>query len=79
MVSKILVPKDGSKTAQKAFSYAVDLAKQLKASIIILSVIDNRSLVAQTVPAVDTPMQVMEPIEDYLSEASILCCIATAQ
>ncbi|MGA2403708.1 MAG: universal stress protein [Syntrophobacteraceae bacterium] len=70
MVSKILVPTDGSKTAQKAVRYAVDLAKQLNASVIILSVIDNRSLIAQTVPAVDTPTHVIEPLEDYLREAA---------
>ena len=46
MISKILVPSDGSKTAQKAAGYAVDLAKQLKASIIALSVIDKRSFIA---------------------------------
>jgi len=70
MISKILVPTDGSKTAQKAARYAVDLAKQLKASVIALSVIDNRSLVAQTVPAKDTARHVIEPIEDYLREAA---------
>ena len=43
MISKILVPTDGSKTAQKAVKYAVDLAKQLKASVIALSIIDQRS------------------------------------
>lgn len=70
MVSKILVPTDGSKTAQKAVGHAVDLAKQLNASVVILSVIDNRSLIAQTIPAVDTPTHVIEPIEDYLREAA---------
>ncbi len=70
MVSKILVPTDGSKTARKAVRYAVDLAKQLNASVIILSVIDNRSFVAQTVPAADTPMHVIEPVADYLREAA---------
>jgi nucleotide-binding universal stress UspA family protein len=70
MISKILVPTDGSKTAQKAARYAFDLAKQLKASVIALSVIDNRSLVAQTVPAKDTARHVIEPIEDYLREAA---------
>ena len=34
MISKILVPSDGSKTAQRAAGYAVDLAKQLNASIV---------------------------------------------
>ena len=70
MVSKILVPTDGSKTAQKAVRYAVELAKQLNASVIVLTAIDDRSLVAQTVPAEDTPMQVIEPIEDYMREAA---------
>ena len=70
MISKILVPTDGSKTAQKAARYAIDLAKQLKASIIILSVIDKRSFTAQTVPASETPRHTIEPIEDYLREAA---------
>ena len=70
MISKILVPTDGSKAAQKAARYAVDLAKQLKASIIILSVIDKRSFIGQTVPAQETARHVIEPIEDYLREAA---------
>ncbi|MGA2940004.1 MAG: universal stress protein, partial [Syntrophobacteraceae bacterium] len=70
MVSKILVPTDGSKTALKAVRYAVDLARQLNASIVVMSVIDNRSFIAQTVSAVDTPTHVIEPIEDYLREAA---------
>jgi nucleotide-binding universal stress UspA family protein len=70
MISKILVPSDGSKTAQRAAGYAVDLAKQLKASIIILSVIDKRSFTAQTVPASETARHTIEPIEDYLREAA---------
>ena len=70
MISKILVPTDGSKAAQKAALYAVDLAKQLKASVIALSVIDRRSFMGQTVPAGKTPRHVTEPIEDYLREAA---------
>ena len=70
MISKILVPTDGSKAAQKAATYTVDLAIQLKASVIALSVIDNRSLIAQTVPAEETARHVIEPIEDYLREAA---------
>ena len=70
MISKILVPSDGSKTAQIAAGYAVDLAKQLKASIIALSVIDQRSFIAQTVPASETARNSIEPIEDYLREAA---------
>ena len=70
MISKILVPLDGSKTAQKAARYAVDLAKQLKASIIALSVIDIRSLIAQTGPGAETAIYIIEPIEDYLRGAA---------
>jgi nucleotide-binding universal stress UspA family protein len=70
MISKVLVLTDGSKTAQKAARYGVDLAKQLKASVIVLSVIDQRSFMGQTVPAAQTAKHVIEPIEDYLREAA---------
>lgn len=70
MISKILVPADGSKTAQRAAVFAVDLAKQLKASITILSVVDLRSFIAQTAPASESPRHTIEPIEDYLKEAA---------
>ena len=70
MISKILVPTDGSKAAQKAAMYAVDLAKQLNATVIALSVIDKRSFTGQTVPAGKTSRHVIEPIEDYLREAA---------
>jgi universal stress protein A len=70
MISKILVPTDGSKTAQKAARYAVDLAKQLKASVIVLSVIDKRPFIVQTVSAVDTPRLIAQPLEEYLREAA---------
>ncbi len=70
MISKILVPTDGSKTAQKAAGYAVDLAKQLKASVIVLSVIDKRPFIVQTVTAVDTPRHITQPLEEYLREAA---------
>jgi nucleotide-binding universal stress UspA family protein len=70
MISNILVPTDGSEVAQKAARYGVDLAKQLKASVIVLSVIDQRSYMGQTVPAAQTAMHLIEPIEDYLREAA---------
>jgi nucleotide-binding universal stress UspA family protein len=69
-ISKILVPSDGSKTAKRAAAYAVDLAKQRKASIIALSVIDQRSLIVQTVSASNTARHTVEPIKDYLREAA---------
>jgi nucleotide-binding universal stress UspA family protein len=71
MISKILVATDGSETALKASRYAVDLAKQLSASIIVMSVIDNRSLqIYYTVPPEVTMVHVMEPVEDFLREAA---------
>jgi nucleotide-binding universal stress UspA family protein len=70
MISNILVPTDGSETAQKAARYAIDLATQLKCSIIVLSIVDNRSLIAQTIPAEENARHIIEPIEDYLREAA---------
>ena len=70
MISKILISTDGSEAAQKAAMYAVDLAKQLKASIIALSIIDKRSFIGQTVQAKEATMNVIEPLEDYLREAA---------
>ena len=70
MISKILVPTDGSKTAQKAGRYAVDLAKQLNASIIVLSVFDRSSTMGwASYDSIAAP-QVLESIESYLQEAA---------
>ncbi|OGT08887.1 MAG: hypothetical protein A2X78_03740 [Gammaproteobacteria bacterium GWE2_37_16] len=55
MISKILIPTDGSKAAQKAAMRAIDLAKQLKASVFVLSVIDKHVLtVLQEMPVSDS-------------------------
>ena len=70
MISKILVPTDGSKTAQKAGAYAVDLAKQLNASIIVISVMDKRLLANRTMPVGRSQPSVAESIDDYLREAA---------
>jgi len=70
MISTILVPSDGSKTARQAAVYAVDLAKQLGASIIVLNVIDQRAFVANMISAGDSPRLTQEPVEDYLKEAA---------
>ena len=70
MISTILVPTDGSETAQKAARFAIDLAKQLKCSIIVLSIVDNRPLIAQTISARENARHIIEPIEDYLREAA---------
>ncbi len=70
MISTILVPTDGSKTAQKAGTYAVGLAKQLHASIIVISVMDKRLLVSRTVSVGRSLPGVAESIDDYLREAA---------
>jgi nucleotide-binding universal stress UspA family protein len=70
MINRILIATDGSPTALKAARYAVYLAKRLKASIIITSVIDERSLITQLLPAETTGWNVMQTIEGYLREAA---------
>jgi nucleotide-binding universal stress UspA family protein len=70
MVSKILVPIDGSKVSQKAAKYAVELAKQTGASLTLLSVIDKRFVVGQTVSASASPTHLRESVEDYLKQSA---------
>jgi nucleotide-binding universal stress UspA family protein len=78
MISKILVPTDGSKTAHKAAKYAVGLAKLSGATVIVLNVIDRTPFISPAVPGfvspslpgVTHPEHLIEPIEDYLKEAA---------
>ena len=71
MIKKVLVPIDGSETARKALKYAIDLAKQMRSTVILLSVIDQSSYYgAQTIPSVSTPTHLLENMEDYLRQAS---------
>lgn len=70
MISKILVPTDGSETGMKAVHYAIDLAKQVKGTISLLHVIDKSSLITKSIPAESTPTHVMEPIENFLKAAA---------
>ena len=70
MITKILVPIDGSKMSHKAAKYAVELAKQAGASLTMLSFIDKRFLVEQTVSASASPTHVKESIEDYLKQSA---------
>jgi nucleotide-binding universal stress UspA family protein len=78
MISKILVPTDGSKTARKAAKYAVDLAMLSGATVVILSVIDRAPFISPAVPGfvspsrpgVTHPEHLIEPIEDYLKEVA---------
>lgn len=70
MISKILVPIDGSKMSQKAAMYAVELAKQTGASLMLLSVIDKRFLVEQAVSASLSPTHLKESVDDYLKQSA---------
>jgi len=70
MISKILVPIDGSKVSQKAAKYAVELAKQTGASLTLLSVIDKRFIVGQAVSSAASPTHLKESVEDYLKQSA---------
>jgi nucleotide-binding universal stress UspA family protein len=71
MISKILVATDGSETALKASRYAVKLAKQLGASITIMSVVDKRILPSYYFgPPEATAIYMTETVEDDLREAA---------
>ena len=70
MISKILVATDGSKSAQKAAVYAVGLAKQLNASIVIISVVDKRLLISRTVAIGHSLPGVAQSLDDYLRGAA---------
>ncbi len=70
MISRILVPIDGSKVSHKAAKYAVELAKQTGASLRLLSVFDIRFIFNQEVSASASPTHLRESIEDYLKQAA---------
>ena len=70
MITKILVPIDGSKASHKAAKYGVELAKQTGASLTLLSVIDKRFIVEQAVSASASPTHLKESVEDYLKQSA---------
>jgi nucleotide-binding universal stress UspA family protein len=70
MITKILVPTDGSKAARKSVEYAVEFARQAGAAIVLLSVVDKSAYVPQAIPRGALPSRVAEPIEDYLTHAA---------
>ena len=49
MISKILVAVDGSKSADKAFEYACDLANKAGASLLILHVFEELGTVGYSI------------------------------
>jgi len=70
MISRILVATDGSKPAKKSVQYAADLAKEVNANIVLVSVIDKSAFVPQSIPAAKTPTRIIQPVEDYMRQAA---------
>ena len=71
MIKKILVATDDSEPAQKALTYAIDLAATLRASLTAIHVVDMPSIVGrQAVPEKVSPTHLFEPVEDYMKQAA---------
>jgi len=70
MITKILVPTDGSKPSKRSLQYAIDFAKKMRASLMLLSVIDKSLFLRQSVPVRSKTSKVVEPIEDYLKRGA---------
>ena len=68
MISKILIPTDGTKASKKALDYVIGLSKQTNASVTILGVVDKGDFVAQAFPADAATVHLRLPIEDYLGQ-----------
>jgi nucleotide-binding universal stress UspA family protein len=80
MISTILVPTDGSKAAKKAGEVAIDLAKQLNATVIILSIVDRRALISigetavlEAVSEAEVEAKLKNAAEEYIKEMAKLC------
>ncbi len=69
MISKILVPTDGSATAAKAVKYAEELALKVGAEVTLLAVVENNFYAAPSMPGAVIPSHLTEPVEDYIREA----------
>jgi nucleotide-binding universal stress UspA family protein len=70
MISRILVPTDGSQAARKSVEYAAGLARQTGAALTVVSIIDKNYLIPKTMPVIKTKRILMEPIEDYLQKTA---------
>jgi len=66
MIKKILVAVAGSDIALKAVKYAVDMAKQTSAALILLNVIDDSAVIAQFIPAEISRVHIPQPIGQYM-------------
>lgn len=70
MISKILVATDGSEVARRAIEFAIGLANQTGATLILLSVAEERPFLAPSVPQGVTPTHINEPTEDFLKQVA---------
>ncbi len=70
MISRVLVPTDGSKQAKKSVEYAVQFAGQVGATMVLVSVVDKSLVVPQSMPIAAAPTKLIEPVEDYLRRAA---------
>jgi len=70
MISKILVPTDGSQPARNSVEYAAELAHQTGAALTVISIIDKKFVIPKSMPVVKTKGILMEPIENYLKKAA---------
>ncbi len=65
MISKFLIAIDGSPEAWRSMEFAVELAGQAGAAVILLTVIHEDSL-SSSLREVPGPGPLAEPVEDYL-------------
>jgi nucleotide-binding universal stress UspA family protein len=70
MIKRILMATDGSKLSIKALKVAIELAKKIKAKLILVGVIDNRLYTGHAMLAEDSPTRLAEPVEDYLMQVT---------
>ncbi len=66
MIKKILVPIDGSAHADRALDFALDLAQKYSADILILTVLQYRMGIAQSLPQdIETESAYFDNIREY--------------
>ncbi|HET7391619.1 MAG TPA: universal stress protein [Nitrososphaeraceae archaeon] len=68
MISKILIPIDGSKHAEKAFEYACYLGERCKARLLILYVIEEFATIGYSISK-EVEQEKEEMLQKYLIQA----------
>ncbi len=70
MISKFLLATDGSPEAWKAMEFAVALARQAGAAVLLVTVVDEDSLLKASVREMPGPGPLTEPVGDYLRQVA---------